>query len=154
MVAATGAGGCGVDHMATDTSIAQQLPGDCQERVCDGDGAVTTRPDNLDPPTSANPCTTGQCLNGESTFMANAAGLSCGPMMVCDGEGHCVGRVAATDCPTGTDPDCQAAICVANTLELSLQPPAGGSSREDGDDAHGVRHSGYHDRRQSHPAAA
>jgi hypothetical protein len=83
-------------------------PGDCKKDVCTS-GAITTVNDNNDVPADNNPCTDDTCSNGMPQNMNVSATVSCGPSLMCDGYGNCVGCITAANCPTGNA--CQVAVC-------------------------------------------
>jgi hypothetical protein len=104
------AGACGFGDQMSGTQVSTQTPGDCETKVCDGQGGVTSQPDNTDIPTNGTTCDTASCNNGKPVLTPVASGTTCGPMKTCDGTGNCVGCTGAADCP-GMDTECQARTC-------------------------------------------
>ncbi len=94
---------CQVTFVAANTATTAQAVGDCQQFVCDGNGAITQVVDNTDVPNDNNPCTSDQCNAGVPSNVQLAAGDSCGTGLTCDTSGHCVGCTAPQDCGP-TDP--------------------------------------------------
>jgi hypothetical protein len=112
-------GVCDVDFVPAGTTAVQQIEGDCQTNECDGAGAIAAIDDNPDVPDDGNPCTTDSCVSGVPTFTNAAAQVSCGVSLVCDGNGVCVGCVAASDCP-GVDDECKSRTCVGNACGVAF----------------------------------
>lgn len=104
---------CGVQYTAEGTLLAGQLVGDCLQRTCDGNGGEQSTIDDFDMPDDGNDCTIDSCSGGVVTQVASAARTGCdddnGAM--CDGSGHCVVCVDATDC-AGVDTDCLKKTCI------------------------------------------
>ena len=55
---------CGFLNTPAGTNTSAQTPGDCQRRVCDGAGNITSIADNADVPDDLNQCTNDVCNNG------------------------------------------------------------------------------------------
>ncbi len=88
---------CGFSNPGTDTAVGSgQTPGDCQKRVCDGNGGITSVDDPTDlPADDHNDCTNDVCggtpLAPYSPVAANTPcnGGSDAGVSVCDGAGTC-----------------------------------------------------------------
>jgi len=106
-------GVCGLARLADGTATTAQVAGDCQIIVCDGNGGERAVTANADKPVDGNACTDDVCTAGVPSNPPLASGTSCGGPSQCDGVGHCVGCLTASDCP-GQDTDCQARTCDAN----------------------------------------
>ncbi len=106
------AGVCGVSNAAQGTMVTAQTPGDCMVNQCDGNGAVVAAQDNADVPVDGETCTKDLCNAGVPSNPPEAVGQACseGSGTECDGAGHCVACLAATDCP-GQDTQCQKRAC-------------------------------------------
>ncbi|MBM4357991.1 MAG: hypothetical protein FJ096_07760 [Deltaproteobacteria bacterium] len=116
-------GSCAAGFLAANTVLANQAPGDCVRRVCDGSGKVTDEPDDADLPNDGNDCTDDVCTMGVPSNPPSAKGLSCGnaAAMTCDGNGGCNGCAKAADC-AGTDDACRTRTCIAGTCGIAKQP--------------------------------
>ena len=82
----------------------KNAPADCHAAACDGKGHVIQTIEASNVPASENPCLAGSCtLLGAPDFLPVAAGnrARCAAEggTRCDGEGHCVPCLSATDCP-------------------------------------------------------
>lgn len=69
-----------------------QVAGDCQTRICDGNGNVTTKPDNTNIPVDpTGGCNTPSCNNGAPKLTPTASGTSCTQQAggICNGSGVC-----------------------------------------------------------------
>jgi hypothetical protein len=94
---------CGTAFTAVGTPTVgnpAQIPGDCQQIVCDGNGATTTLPDDNDPATSGTACITDGCNAGTATKTINP-GVICGGTVgmpeTCTTAGLC-GCTTNSDC--------------------------------------------------------
>jgi alpha-tubulin suppressor-like RCC1 family protein len=75
---------------AANTVVAEQKPGDCRMRVCDGNGAIMEIADGVDaPPDDGNDCTDESCQEGAPQHEAREKGATCGKGGVCNGKGKC-----------------------------------------------------------------
>ncbi|WP_441286652.1 FG-GAP repeat domain-containing protein [Sorangium sp. KYC3313] len=109
------------------TALPDQVTGDCQQAVCDGNGAVTQQNDDADLPDDMNACTDDACSAGAPSNSPIAAGAACGQGLVCDGNGMCVGCHTPADC-AGTDDACKVRTCEDGVCGVSFTPantPAG-----------------------------
>ncbi len=106
---------CGTGFAPQGTLSASQVPGDCQDKVCDGAGSLVSVPDNADLPFDGNQCTSDVCSNGTPAFVPSPPGTACTQNggVVCNGFGDCVQCNMAADCP-GTDTECRQRTCLAN----------------------------------------
>jgi len=85
-------GVCGFADAPAGTATDNQTTGDCLREVCDGQGTVTTEPDDADILNDQSDCTTDICVAGQPQNMPLAAGAPCTTNggKVCDGAGTCV----------------------------------------------------------------
>lgn len=104
---ACNAGTCEYDFLPEGTPISAQIPGDCMEVQCNGQGNVTTENVATDPADDGNECTDDLCKNGLGSHPPTDAGTPCGGG-VCNGGGACVGCIDASDCDAGP---CGFAVC-------------------------------------------
>jgi hypothetical protein len=84
---------CDAGFVAEGTALSLQSPGDCQQRVCDGKGKVTSESADADVPDDGLDCTDDVCAAGMPSNSPRASGQSCGNVagMSCDGNGTCKG---------------------------------------------------------------
>jgi plastocyanin len=115
------AGTCGMTFTAAGVVVAAQTVGDCQQKQCDGLGAVHTVADNADLPVDGNECTGDICTVGVPTNPPVMAGGVCTTPgnTVCDGGGKCVECNVASTCP-GVDNECQARTCTAGVCGIAF----------------------------------
>ncbi|WP_437969062.1 DUF4215 domain-containing protein [Sorangium sp. So ce260] len=104
-------GWCGLDPAPRGKPVAEQVPGDCKERVCDGQGAVIDVDDERDAFSDGDPCSADVCVAGAPENPPAPATTVCGGPdssggRYCDGDGACVECLAAGDCLSN--------ICVGN----------------------------------------
>ncbi|WP_437852112.1 hypothetical protein [Sorangium sp. So ce363] len=112
-------GGCATEPVASGTPVKVQMAGDCRERVCDGDGAVTEVDDDDDLRDDHSQCTVDSCRDGSpindpveaGTWCSLADGGRCNP------AGVCVQCLVDSDCPTEV---CIAYVCQAASCEDGL----------------------------------
>jgi cysteine-rich repeat protein len=123
------AGQCGTKNTAKGTPVASQTMGDCQQNVCDGNGAVTMVPDAADPEDDGNACTTDECAGVITTHPPVPTGTPCGAGLQCDGMGDCVTCTVAADCGVPANP-CLDATCVGGAC--GTVPKADGTACDDG----------------------
>lgn len=112
---------CGVSNTASGTVTSSQTTGDCKQNQCDGAGAIVAVNQNADVPADdGNQCTTQSCNAGVPTFPAAAVNTACnqGGGSFCNATSTCVACNAPSQCP-GSDTECQARTCVANTCGVS-----------------------------------
>jgi hypothetical protein len=115
-------GVCGYTYIANNTPAGNQTTGDCQTRVCDGNGNITSIATPTDTPTAQNDCYTAMCDGGSAVQTPKGSGASCNGGK-CDGNGHCVAECATgEDCP-GTDNDCQTRTCTDGICGMTYQLP-------------------------------
>lgn len=104
-------GRCGLDPAPRGRPAAEQVPGDCKARVCDGQGAVIELDDERDAFADGDPCSADVCVAGAPENPPAPATTVCGGAdapggRYCDGYGACVECLAAGDCLSN--------VCVAN----------------------------------------
>jgi cysteine-rich repeat protein len=94
-------GFCGVANRASGALLEMQTPGDCQQRVCDGAGNVTSAADDMDLQPDGVDCVGQQCLNGTSLPFNLPPGILCAASdgTVCDGAGACIPLVCGDGKP-------------------------------------------------------
>jgi hypothetical protein len=105
-------GVCGVNNAADGTVLTAQMPGDCRQDQCDGNGGVKSVNDNSDVPNDKESCTQDLCTAGVPSNPPEKVGTACseGTGTKCDGAGKCVECNVAADCP-GADTECQQRTC-------------------------------------------
>jgi hypothetical protein len=97
---------CTDAYAADGKPVAQQVDGDCKQRVCDGGGGQKDVPQDSDIPVVA--CQVNACMDGEPlTPVPQPVGTDCNADggTKCDGSGNCVECVANADC-TGAQTYC------------------------------------------------
>ena len=98
---------CGTTPVQQGTVVGSQVPGDCQQIVCDGNGSLSMQPSPKDFEDDQNPCTQGSvCANG-----ACVNGQPANNGMAClDKDGCTLG----TTCINGTcgNPQSQVLQCI------------------------------------------
>ncbi len=93
---------CGVTNTAAGTPTSTnpaQIPGDCQQIVCDGAGGHHSAADNTDAPNSGTVCITDSCSGG-SVVQKDNPGVTCSSGTtpeVCTASGQC-GCQSNADC--------------------------------------------------------
>jgi cysteine-rich repeat protein len=94
------------------TALANQVTGDCQTAVCDGNGGVTSEPAAADVLDDGKACTDDLCTGTTPSNVPSAPGMACntGGGKLCDGQGACVECLSGSDCAGGV---CQGNACVA-----------------------------------------
>ena len=108
------AGVCGVEFAPAGPAT-EQVDGDCLAVSCDGQGTLSTDPDDNDVLDDMNPCTDDTCDNGSPTNAPSASGMACtdaGNGALCDGNGACVECLSGAEC---TDGICTTNVCVPGT---------------------------------------
>ena len=116
-------GQCVPSNVPAGTSVTSNVAGDCQNIVCDGNGATTTTNDDTDLPVDGFECTNDVCTNGAPSNPPLAAATACGASMalLCDGNGACVGCLSDSDC--GVPTDCTTPVCnMSNQCETQFVP--------------------------------
>jgi hypothetical protein len=94
----------------TALASAEQVPGDCQQIVCDGKSGETTRADATDlPKSSGNACEQSGCKDGKIDHAPVPDGQACNGSGQCR-AGNCSVCVAGGDCTQPTD-------CTQHTLQ-------------------------------------
>jgi hypothetical protein len=112
-------GACSTSSVAAGTKVADPTAGDCKSTQCDGAGnAVQNQPDANDLPVDGNACTQDVCSGGTASNPPVASGTACGGSNTCDGAGHCVGCLQASDC--GTDTACKSFTCDSGACATHL----------------------------------
>ncbi|MDI3287705.1 hypothetical protein [Polyangium sp. 15x6] len=99
---ACNSGVCTLTFTPSGTPVPAQVPGDCKEIQCDGNGEETTANDDSDVPSTQ--CQLSSCVGGTPMSMPAAQGTPCslGGGKSCDGEGNCVECNTDADCgPSG-----------------------------------------------------
>lgn len=106
-------------NVADGTAVPSQTAGDCQQVVCDGNGATKSQADDADLPNDGKECTDDTCAAGVPTFTPKTLNVACGAggALFCDGNGACVGCTGNSQCGAATDcatPTCSAGQCTTN----------------------------------------
>jgi hypothetical protein len=112
-------GSCSPSFTPSGTPLVNQLPGNCQKEICDGMGATTTTPDNMDAPPDGNECTTDTCVGGAPSYPKVQTGTLCSGGK-CNANGLCVACLTAADCGTPVNP-CRDATCSAGVCGESFK---------------------------------
>jgi hypothetical protein len=101
-------GSCGTMNLAKGAMQTRNVPADCHDSACDGNGKIdNTLVDVMNLPTSTNPCLIGTCdpLGTPGTTPA-PGGMACTDSMpndkVCDGNGQCKQCLQNSDCSAGS----------------------------------------------------
>jgi hypothetical protein len=91
----------------------RNVPADCHALVCDGMGGTMPGVDTTNAPAATDPCALPTCdASGTVQSSPTRAGTPCNSTSggrVCDGAGHCVQCLSASDCPAGIT--CAAGRC-------------------------------------------
>lgn len=128
---------CGFSKTKVGTALPQQqqVPGDCLELQCNGEGGVVAIAKKSDePPDDGNPCTASTCDAGGPAHLPKAAGTPCttGSENVCDGAGSCIECLDAEEhCPE--PPACKKATCVSGVCGTEHLPAGEPAPEQAGD---------------------
>jgi hypothetical protein len=114
------AGVCGKDNTPSGTPVSQQIPGDCKEIVCNGNGGTTVQNDDGDLGDDGNPCSTDLCINGVPLAASVPNGTACAVGVTCV-NGACNGCATPASCP-GVDDECKQRTCVAGACGVTFTP--------------------------------
>ncbi|MBI4703368.1 MAG: hypothetical protein HY744_19815 [Deltaproteobacteria bacterium] len=121
---------CGWSYTEQGTLLPDkdQIPGDCQVKVCDGKGKVQSIADDTDKHDDGLECTEDLCASGSVQHPGKPLDTECAiKTKYCDGKGACVACNSPPQCPAGKP--CESATCSANkcglepTPEGALAPP-------------------------------
>jgi hypothetical protein len=97
---------CVVDKKPDGTQLPQnqQVPKDCQTKVCSA-SLVVDQPDDADLPDDGNACTGDSCSFGQEVFTPKPLNSACGANgdLFCDGKGSCVSCLKDSQCGVPTD---------------------------------------------------
>lgn len=119
------AGQCAVDFAPSGMDSAQQTPADCERAVCNGAGAVTEIPDDLDLP-KGGACVVGSCNNGVPILTPADVAVACNGTCHCNGVGACAGPGCISDNICPQDPaGCFSGKCYGCEECTSVFAPAG-----------------------------
>ena len=91
--------------------------------------------DDNDLPVDGNPCTNDLCMNGTPQHSNVGATMSCGPNLMCDGMGMCVGCITASNCPMPPN-DCQNRVCTDGSCgftNVAMDTPVAAADQTPGD---------------------
>ncbi|MBK6921933.1 MAG: hypothetical protein IPH07_31340 [Deltaproteobacteria bacterium] len=130
------AGVCGVMNVAAGVALPAdvQTSGDCQERRCDGRGAIVDAIDGDDEPADdGNVCTDEVCNGGVAGHPAALIGTAC-PGGQCNGAGACVECLDDADCPSNAP--CMVGACEGGSCQIV--PAMVGTSCSDGQFCNGA----------------
>jgi hypothetical protein len=116
-------GTCGFNNVAQGVAVAGQTAGDCNKRVCDGNGDIIDAIDDGDLPVTTNQCRRAVCTGGIPSNPPVTQGGACNQNngTKCDGAGACVQCFSATECP-GDTTDCHAPTCNSGFCAIANQP--------------------------------
>ncbi|MBI4701409.1 MAG: hypothetical protein HY744_09655 [Deltaproteobacteria bacterium] len=105
-------GVCGSEPEAYGAMVPNQIPGDCQTAICDGNGGEASLPEDGDFPNDGEQCTIEYCSGGVPQQYNENPYSWCDQNggTMCDGDGHCVACLNAWDCPLGDSP-CAGTYC-------------------------------------------
>src|SRR6266542_2520555 len=107
---------CAITYAVTGTPVAAQTTGDCQSRVCNGTGGITSVANDADTPVDDNQCTSDICSSGVPSHPA-LSGSTCdqsgGQVCSNSNDGTCVACNQPSECP-GQDTECQSRTCIAH----------------------------------------
>lgn len=98
---------CSVSFTPMGTAVALQQAGDCQSKVCDGQGVIVDIVDAADPADDGNECTLDACVGTETQHGFLMAGTPCNGVQYCEGFGYCVECLDSSQCGSG--------VCAMNT---------------------------------------
>jgi hypothetical protein len=109
-------GECVAHNTPEGTLLADDLYGDCRQRVCNGHGGADKIADPKDPPTTTDPCFAWSCI-GWTPVHGPQPGAECktsiGVKGVCDDLGACVQCRENNDCPKPVEDRCYSNTCVS-----------------------------------------
>ena len=131
------AGKCGFSYQPKGTALepAQQTPGSCEKKQCNGSGSVETVADDTNSPPDTE-CTIGVCNAGIPAQTNKSTGISCTSNKMCNGSGTCVECIVANDCD-GVDTFCAVRTCSPVGICGMIYTPSGtaleASMQTDGD---------------------
>lgn len=107
-------GVCGTGNAVIGALPRLDVPADCQETICDGNGGLVQVPFDGNVPPAPKECVVSYC-DGAAPMTKNAApGAPCTDGgSYCDGKGHCRECVESSDCASGGV--CMDGACVAGS---------------------------------------
>lgn len=119
-------GVCGEAYVDAMTPVGPQTSGDCEQRVCDGQGQLTTANDPSDVPDDHNPCTDDACGASGPTHAPAAQGATCGKggKLSC-AAGQCINCTVDADC--GDVGSCATVACQDGLCTITYTPSGLGS---------------------------
>jgi hypothetical protein len=106
------AGVCGSSNKPDGFVVANPLAGDCKKDLCMSGLVMADAVADGDLPVDGLPCTLDICTIGVASNPPLSAGTICGPNLMCNGLGACVGCLTAADCPLPPNA-CQVRACTA-----------------------------------------
>jgi len=77
--------------------------------------------DDSDLPDDGNPCTDDVCTSGVPSNPPLPEGTACGPDLVCDASGTCLGCNTPADC-AGSDTECRTRTCTNGQCGMQYEP--------------------------------
>ncbi len=112
-------GECIEGNLPKDATPEDDVDGDCQTPVCDGEGDFSLVASPLDFPENLNPCEKAYCDGVTPATDFLGTDVTCGTVgtdLYCDGAGNCVGCMYDNEC-TGdikecSWPTCENGLCV------------------------------------------
>lgn len=129
--------GCFFTPSEEGTPLADDVSGDCQTAVCDGQGGIKKVADNTDKPADANACSVGICEVGVPKQDALPQDTPCTAGNLtgyCDGLGVCFECNRDAQCEDTSKPYCTNHLCQAASCEdgrqngLETGPDCGGAT--------------------------
>jgi hypothetical protein len=124
-------GACSTSPLEEGIVVDIQLSGDCEDKVCDGEGSTKQVPNMEDTPTIGDACVTYMCGPGGLEFMFNNG-------VPCDDGGYCIENPQDDDpanyeCVECTqDSHCESGIC--DEQEGGCSPATCGNGLMDGNE--------------------
>jgi hypothetical protein len=117
---------CAVSFTPTNTPVAAQTLHDCLQTVCDGNGNMTSIPDDTDSPLDdGNPCTGEACSAGAQVHPVSPDGAACADGDACTQTDTCQAGVC-----TGANPVVCSALDQCHAVG-ACDPQTGASSSPD-----------------------
>ncbi|MBI4705509.1 MAG: hypothetical protein HY744_30820 [Deltaproteobacteria bacterium] len=112
---------CGWAYAAHGKHVSKQIPADCQDKICDGQGNVISIVNDGDIQDDGLECTEDLCAGGAVQHPSKVLNAPCaGKTKYCDGKGACVDCNSPDQCPAGKP--CETATCTGNKCALESTP--------------------------------
>jgi hypothetical protein len=130
------------EHAGRDVRLGRRRGRLPQERLHDRRGHLGGRQHRRQ--CGRQPCTDDLCSGGSPSNPNKNVGTTCGPSLMCDGAGNCVGCVMDTDCPAAPNV-CQVRVCSRRRVRLQQRRDRHAGDRRDRQlPPQGVRRPGRH----------